>query len=276
MFRKTWDFLKNNFPVWLKNLLVFSILAIIMIGIFRFGNALAVFLVFRSIAKSIAFNSGLPDWIAYLMAIPPVAMLAYGMKMSFSFSAKKRRIGYALLCGFFFVPMMIMGFISKDHVYYPDGRPAKCYAATLTGYEYVSCEWKVHPVFGTAVKPVVPDIIHAIWAQERQVPAVERIVPTKDTRFYTTDGQPLIWFYQRPDGRIELFGRPGYHPQFGNVQLQPATSEIVLKIFEHLEKEERNMVIFSNDSKKQDEISSSSTRELQKLRDLFVTIGGDN
>lgn len=40
------------------------------------------------------------------------------------------------------------------------------------------------------------------------------------------EGEPVLWYYQRPDGMIEWYDRPGLHPVY-NDALSPATTPVV-------------------------------------------------
>jgi hypothetical protein len=54
--------------------------------------------------------------------------------------------------------------------------------------------------------------------------SIERI-----TFFDPLTAEPRVWYYKAKDGTIDLFDRPGYHPQYG-AELKPIVPEIVGEI----------------------------------------------
>ena len=46
----------------------------------------------KAVAHRMVVGIGLPGWVAFLIAIPFVALLAYGTSLIFSWSGQKRRV----------------------------------------------------------------------------------------------------------------------------------------------------------------------------------------
>jgi hypothetical protein len=47
-----------------------------------------------------------------------------------------------------------------------------------------------------------------------------------EVKFFRSDGNPRVWYYQCPDGEMEFYDRSGRHP-INNIKLKPVTPEIV-------------------------------------------------
>ena len=108
------------------------------------------------------------------------------------------------------------------------GETMKCYAATIDGYIEVPANWKITPWGAPIIRnpKVIREIANSKLIEKQGIPRVDKVTIFKEMAFFTPDGQPLYWYYQLPDGRIDFFPRPGYHPQY-KVILTPVNSEIV-------------------------------------------------
>jgi len=241
-----WESLKRKWPYWLIGVICLSLVVFILI---RYGEVLTFFLVIPWIIHKLT-DLGINGWLAWAFAIPLTIIFLWGLKLAFSKQMEKKRVGQIVLSLMILGYCLGMYFMQKDYAFDPKtGQATKCYAITPYGYEEVTCAWKVHPIFGTVVIPATKEIITSKILLKKDYPKVEKIKPTREMAFFTPDGQPLAWYYQYPDGKIEVFPRPGFHPQF-NVILAPVTPEIVNEIFKQLPTQEsaQNIVIHNEAS----------------------------
>jgi hypothetical protein len=80
------------------------------------------------------------------------------------------------------------------------------------------------PKYGIELKPV--DSTVAKSAALRKNPPRKINNPTQFFDFATRE--PLIWYYELPDGTLEFYDQPGFHPKYAE-QLKPVTPESVRK-----------------------------------------------
>ncbi|MDF0707960.1 hypothetical protein PY091_12090 [Muricauda sp. 81s02] len=69
-------------------------------------------------------------------------------------------------------------------------------------YVLISCEVGPRSKFGTKVEPIDPF----------KLKNFKKIKVNMATRFFTEDGNPMIWYYKNKDKEIEYFTSPGLHP----------------------------------------------------------------
>ena len=119
-----------------------------------------------------------------------------------------------------------MEFATRD-VYFSrsDGTPAKYYIRTLDGYEF-SATPGTDPVHGIRYQPMTAEVAHQylLW-KKRDGDIKDPSVP-EDQYFDPSTGDPVRWYAELPNGQIELFTLPGFHPTYG-MKLLPATPEVV-------------------------------------------------
>lgn len=219
----------------LRSVLLIALACLVIIGMFRLGKVFGFLLVFPWFVSKLE-NAGVNIWLARAISVPIAVLIVMCISWLFSFSKEKRMrgliVGTCIYCLWFFVLFAIQ----KDYNFNPlTGEPLKHYAATPYGYVEVPAKWKVHPTFGTPVIKGTRELAISKAIEKKGLPELSRIEPTRDSVFFSPDGQPLVWYYQHPDGQIDLFPRPGVHPQLG-VQLNPITPAIVAEIFKQIEK----------------------------------------
>lgn len=158
----------------------------------------------------------------------------YNYRYLFSFDQRKRNLGvFFFALSFVSYPLLVYSIINVNGYYFSGkGEPLVCCAEKLGGgYEKVDCDLKVHPVYGTKVCDCTPDMIRSI--EGINIPAIDRLAITRETRFFTNDGFPLAWYYENESGQLEFFTHPGVHPQFAT-ELLPVTKEIAAKALMHI------------------------------------------
>uniref|UniRef100_A0A7C4R5L0 Uncharacterized protein n=1 Tax=candidate division CPR3 bacterium TaxID=2268181 RepID=A0A7C4R5L0_UNCC3 len=251
--------LVREFAIQIVLIVVFFIGLLIFI---RFVGLVTTLYTFKILAVRINNNYGFPLWISYLLSLFFVCLFFYSFRFSFSFKKKVRKKGAIILIGSYIFFVVVAAFVERDNAYTTSGKPTKCFASTPSGYEYVPCNWRVHPKFGSEVKPVNQEVVASMWRNKNGDWHVERISPNKDTRFFSPDGIPLVWFYQKPDGSIDFFGQPGMHPQLPEIELTPVTKEVVIRI---LEKSSQSEPTSTNSVSRTVEPNIGSLKELGEL-----------
>jgi 4-amino-4-deoxy-L-arabinose transferase-like glycosyltransferase len=251
-------------------ILCLGVLALILISFFLFDDFFGFLVIFPWAAQEISDSMGIHVWLARSLAIPASLFLLYAFRSAFSVTnVVKRQQGLLILGGVMFVFSLTMFFMEKNYVFSSSGGIVKCYATTPNDYEEVACNKSVHPVFGT---PVIKDpnqirgIAQAQWITKHDIPKVDRIVPTKDLAFFSPGGEPLLWYYQYPDGKIDFFGRPGIHPQL-NVMLSPINTEIASLTLRYMQERKGNLISSASSGQ-----TGTNTEEFERLQKVLSEI----
>ncbi len=266
----------------LSALLIIIFLGLILLaGLVMYGNVLAFLFLFDNIVKSIATNMNIDIWLARIATIIlGLIFINYVSPLIFTLNTRKRRLGY-LVGGLVFALIFFGAYIAnQDFVFNPDGSAKKCMAWNPVEGKYdsgISCNWKVHPQYGTEVIPASKEMIAIKHTMDNGPGEFKRITPHNNLRFFAPDGSPLIWYYQQPDGRLELFGNKGSHPQL-QVILSPINGEIAALIIKYLEEKKYDMIVANRQihraksDSEQGGLSASDSGALQELRDMLSTL----
>lgn len=132
------------------------------------------------------------------------------------------------------ITVKIVSLYKQDSLIDPETKqPAKYYLKTLEGFKLSNFPG-FDPEFGIVqyepvvrYKPITPQIIkeYYLWQKtgEINVPEIE-----PGHYFDMVTGEPLVWYVERDNGKIELFSLPGYDPLTGEI-LKPMTKDIAKK-----------------------------------------------
>lgn len=278
IFIKSYKDNKNPMKL-LAALLCMGLLILMGISLFKFGELLTFYSVFPWIVDTIARETGMNIWLARSLAVPLAALMIYALRLSLSWNDEsKRQLGLIIVAAVIMITSLIMFFVEKDYVFSAAGVPVKCYASTPSGYEEVPCNWNVHRVFGT---PVIrdPEKIRAVvtsgWMAKQDKPLTsKKIIPTADIAFFSPGGEPILWYYQHPDGKLDFFAKPGFHPQL-RVMLSPVNSEIASLAMRYLQEGKGNMVganIGTSAQKPSEQAKFESANALEGLEQFRKTL----
>ncbi len=102
------------------------------------------------------------------------------------------------------------------------GAPQKWYALTPDGVKYYDGPG-VDPRYRIPLQPITPELARKLKLLEKG--GVKPIDPTQATFFNPITGEPQVWYYQYPDGTLEFYDKPGFHPVTGT-PLQAVTQQI--------------------------------------------------
>ena len=116
----------------------------------------------------------------------------------------------------------------------------KCYVSNGVNYEYCDCSDSLQPKRKGRVRLVSPEIAFVIDNVGKT--PVTRIIPDINTRFFTNDGDPLVWYYQNDQGQYEFFNLPGAHPQLHDT-LNPMDKSTAQNTLDILRSGKTNMII---------------------------------
>ncbi len=85
-------------------------------------------------------------------------------------------------------------------------------------------------------------IFLGVVENKRKFDVIHRIVPTADTRFFV-NGNPVLWYHMRSNGKLEIYDHGGLHPQFQNVKLLPISDSVAKLIKKYTENKQDSMFI---------------------------------
>lgn len=268
--KKAWETIKKN-SSWKVILAIFGLVffTFILISLFRLGSLFAFIWVFPWITQRLIFDAGMDIWLARCLAVGISAGVVYAIYLIFSWKKEKRAVGIVLLLSGFVAYSLTMFYMTKEYNFKPDGSSTKCVSITPNGIEYVSCNYSVHPIYGTKVQPLSKEIIISMETKKSgNIPKIKRIEPEEDMVFFAPDGTPLIWYYQHPDGKLEFFDQPGHHPQLNTI-LAPINPEIVKQFFEYLNEGKRDLILLNEQIADTDKSDSTG---LEGLRNFLLTM----
>ena len=168
-------------------------------------------------------NRYLVTAVALLMFIP----FWFGAAMTFSLGSRRRRyLGMAILLGLAALYNSGLFWATRGTSFaFSGGAVQKWYALTPAGVRLYDRPG-VDPSYGIPLKPVTPDVVRKLELLRQG--DFKSADPNGLTFFNPITGEAQAWYYRYPDGTIEFYDKPGYHPLTGT-ELQPVTRQIVLE-----------------------------------------------
>ncbi|MCX6744665.1 MAG: hypothetical protein NTX82_04035 [Candidatus Parcubacteria bacterium] len=211
-------------------LIVISILSFLTLTVaIIFRQQIALLLIIPYIVSKLKAHGVDENW-AYAASLPIAFAVLYTGSQLISFDKQKNLIGTICACVLWVGWFGTIAYSQRDYNWDPNtGEAIKCYAPTPFGYETLSCQFKIHPKYGTPVSQVTPEIAIIEATKDGAILPINKVVPKCDMTYFTVDGQPVYWIYRQKDGTLDVFNHPGRHPQF-NTDLSPISGEIVTEI----------------------------------------------
>ncbi len=223
-----------------KSLLIIASLSLIVVILILLRNQLSTLFLYwylKDQFEALGWNENL----AAAISLPLALWVMFVIGMIFAGKPETKRKGmilgvvtWAIWC----VGMFLIG-IGADVNFWPDGTPRTCYADTPLGRRECNCEHKVDLTYGVPCNPITPQT-----ATDDQISknadkiGKDNFIPTENTVCFSPKGDVLCYYYEFPDGKIELFYRKGRHPQT-NVELKPVTEEVMISILKKIAEDKR-------------------------------------
>lgn len=194
-------------------------LALIRAGLFYF--------LYTSLLASVAATTGLDLWASRAVALTLCAVawfLPWHVLLLPWIRGIRRHVALWIVVAV--VTLASMEFVTRG-VFFSreDGRPLKYYIRTLDGFR-LSESAGIDPVYGVRYEPVTPDAAREYMLWKSRGGKMRDPALPEGQYFDFTSGQPVCWYARLPDGRMEMFTLPGFHPRYGT-KLMPATPEVV-------------------------------------------------
>jgi hypothetical protein len=181
--------------------------------------------IYSYFVRSIANVTGINLYLVKAGVLVALVPFFYGLKLFFSFSKTKRRTGAAILTTLAIGYNIGLYFATRQAFFTAKGETIRYFALTPEGVKY-SDRPGVEPVYGVPFKPVTPDLARNLKLLEKG--DFRTVDPARAVWFNPITGQAQLWYYQYPDGALEFYDKPGYHP-FTNDPLKEVTKQVYLE-----------------------------------------------
>lgn len=170
---------------------------------------------------------------AVVLALIPFAFAVREM-VRLRGSNSTRRVGAQVLFAAYLATFyLVMAAASDGNRWTVSGEVTKWYSVTPEGIREfdassVTSSDPRDPKYGVPLRPITPEIAASIERARLGIrPEAIAATDVADVRFFDgATGQPLVWYFERADGRHDLFSSAGFHPQF-NEPLLPVTRSVV-------------------------------------------------
>ncbi len=214
------------------------------------------------------------DWLSSKLHISKHFITALSFVLAFglyyvvrdlvSFNRKKQRRGLLIYFSFMVIFYVFLGMVEKDWSFEANtGKANFGFVRNENGLLDSVPLTTYNPKNGTKVLPATPELIYEWKNQQNKIHPVERVVPTDSSIFFVY-GEPVLWYFMRSNGKIELYNHPGKHPHFQNVQLNPINDSVAKLILKYLENGQDSMFI-GNTKKKKGNYVGKETESLSEF-----------
>lgn len=179
--------------------------------------------IYKGYVDTVSSLTGLNTYLTMAAAALVFVPFSIGVSWTLSWRSDRRHAGEAILIGLFVLYNLTL-FFATQHAYFSfnKGETLKWYALTPDGVQLYD-RAGVDPKYGAELKPVTKDVVRQLELMQKG--EFKPIDPSTATLFNPITGEPQAWFYRYPDGRLQFYDKPGFHPATGET-LQPVTKEI--------------------------------------------------
>ena len=170
------------------------------------------------IADAYSLNRGYTAALIWMSFAALVALFG----LVFSFSKRKRAVGYVGLLGLIVGHSVAIGLADRN--FKNNGQAEKCFVMARDDFKILN-RVGIDPETGRECRPLTPVMAEKI-EEYRKGKRPTRLTAGTPAFFSSISGEPVVWYAKTSDGGIELFDLMGYHPQTGE-ELTPVNREIV-------------------------------------------------
>lgn len=213
----------------------------------------------KSLVDTVGLNTNLAKGILLLAFAPYVLVIRW----FFSLSRKKRRAARMLLVVYTASYYLAMYFLTQN-VYFAhgSGEAIKWCAVTPEGWRFFDSPG-YDPKYGIELKKVTPEVAREYeMTKGVAISSVPAQVDTMNQFFDRYTGAPKVWYAERPDGGLDFFANPGFHPKYGT-QLKPATADIVRQAESQIVRAQQEKARLDEEERRLREIEDRGARARQ-------------
>lgn len=190
--------------------------------LFWLFNELFYYLLAKSYADELSQAYNLNKGFTKALVWASFAVVVLFAGCTFSFSKRKRTVGYIGILALLIGHGVLMGM--RDANYDTSGKTEKCYVLRRDGITILN-HVGIDPNTGRECKLLTPQMTEKYSAyKDGKRPQV--VTVTDPAFFDPVSGEPIIWYAKADGGQIQLFDLMGYHPQTGE-ELKPVDKQIV-------------------------------------------------
>ncbi|MBK6900826.1 MAG: hypothetical protein IPH09_16775 [bacterium] len=250
-----------------RALLILGVLVFfVLIPIFIYSRVATVWEVFDKVVRSFTEELATPIWLTRGIVVLLILPFLWGLERTFAFSGRHRRAGLMVVVAYVSLYCFAMYGLERDaNVSHKDGRSKKWYCISPEGYRVFDSPG-YDPKYGLPLEPVTKEVIPLIEQQRRGGVTAATDGPVY---FDPTSRRPLKWYWRSPEGRIELFDHPGFHPRY-----QDALREITPDIIREIEASERRGVELEKRRDQQRALAGEEERRVARevaFRDRYIS-----
>lgn len=218
---------------------------LIIISLFVSGKFWGWLILFPYLGDKIQQWLGIGYWESRAISIPVAMFIIFYLPWLFSFKKNRRTRALISIASVGTFLCIGMSLAYKDRNFDPQGKAVKCVTRNVWGQLIeTSCGPAYDSISGEAVVPMTPSYARELEIAKSGPPKFKRAVLDYNTRFFSAKGDPLLWYYKYPDGKLEFFLEPGMHP-VRNIALSPINKETVSLLFYYFESGREDMLIMS-------------------------------
>lgn len=246
-----------------KMLILLGLLIIIAIPMIEMMYVFGVMGLIDYVSNKVTNTTGVNQYLAKAIIVALMVPLLVSAKWTFSLSSQKRIKGYSVVAFYTVIFYMAMFVLTKDQWFnFATGESMKYCAMNP---ESIHCFDKpgYDPETGQLLVPATPELA-AI--KNRYKHPTQKVVNPKDY-FNSATGDPAVWYYETPDGTIELFDHPGFHPQSGQA-LKPITREVAAKYEKQEAKRQEQQQLMEEHRKQQARIEEERMRKANEQENI--------
>jgi len=215
----------------LKYAFVFLAIILGLIIFLTLMKALFVYGLYSFFLEKIYTTFGMDVMLARVIAVFAAVITLLALPWIISFLLFGRRKKEMFLLASAVTAVCFLGlYYGTANVFFDrtTGQPIKYYIKTLEGFKF-SSKGDYDPVIGDRFKAITPEIYkeYYLWQKTGKLENIPEVRAGK--YFDMLTGEPIVWYSERPDGKIKLFPLPGFDPMTQK-RLKPMAPDVIPKI----------------------------------------------
>jgi signal transduction histidine kinase len=212
----------SGFSAPFRIVILAAVLLLVAVVLLWSFNQLFYYLLAKSYADELSQAYNLNRGFTKALVWASFAAVVLFAGLTFSFSRRKRIVGYVGILGLLIGHGVLLGM--RDSNYDTAGRTEKCYVLTRDGIKILN-HVGIDPDTGRECRLLTPQMTEKYNAYKNG--KRPEVITAMDPAFFDpVSGEPVVWYAKAGSGRIELFDLMGFHPKTGE-ELKPIDRQTV-------------------------------------------------